>query len=180
MISLFKILTELLIENNIEKNILKTTYTKPIVNAIKEKRKITFSYYGPRKPEKARVRPGRRIKVEPYAIGLSKKGNLILRAWVEPPSVSKRGFEHTNWRTFLISRIKNIEILGEFFDGNRPGFKQGNDGSMSTTYISLSKIKNKVTNKDTDKNTKDKNIDKNKDIKDTDKDTKDDKTVQPT
>jgi hypothetical protein len=36
----------------VEQNILKTTQTKPIVNAIKNKRKITFDYYGPRKPKK--------------------------------------------------------------------------------------------------------------------------------
>lgn len=122
-----------------ENSILKTSYTKPLVDAIKNRRKITFDYYGPRKPKKDSVRPGRRIKAEPYAIGLSKKGNLILRAWVEPPSVSKKGFAKTNWRTFMISRTKNMTILDEIFDGNRPGYKQGNDNSMTVTYVSLDK-----------------------------------------
>jgi len=122
-----------------ENSILKTSYTKPLVDAIKNRRKITFDYYGPRKPKKDSVRPGRRIKAEPYAIGLSKKGNLILRAWVEPPSVSKKGFAKTNWRTFMISRTKNMTILDEVFDGNRHGYKQGNDNSMTVTYVSLDK-----------------------------------------
>lgn len=122
-----------------ENAILKTSYTKPLVDAIKNRRKITFDYYGPRKPKKDSVRPGKRIKAEPYAIGLSKKGNLILRAWVEPPSVSKKGFAKTNWRTFMISRTKNMNILDEIFDGNRPGYKQGNDNSMTVTYVSLDK-----------------------------------------
>jgi hypothetical protein len=121
----------------VEQNVLRTTQTKPIVDAIKNKRKITFDYYGPQKPKKDSVRPGRRIKVEPYAIGLSKKGNLILRAWIEPPSVSKKGFDKTKWRTFMITRMRNITITDETYPGNRPGYKEGNDKSMSVTYVSL-------------------------------------------
>jgi hypothetical protein len=121
----------------VEQNILKTTQTKPIVDAIKNKRKITFDYYGPRKPKKDSVRPGKRIKVEPYAIGLSKKGNLILRAWIEPPSVSKKGFDKTKWRTFMVTRMKNLVVTDETYLGNRPGYKQGDDNSMTVTYVSL-------------------------------------------
>jgi hypothetical protein len=123
----------------VEQNILKTTQTKPIVDAIKNKRKITFDYYGPRKPKKDSVRPGKRIKAEPYAIGLSKKGNLIVRAWVEPPSISKKGFNKTKWRTFMVTRIKNLVITDESYIGNRPGYNEGNDKSMTVTYVSLNK-----------------------------------------
>jgi hypothetical protein len=126
-----------LFEFLVEQNILKTTQTKPIVDAIKNKRKITFDYYGPRKPKKDSVRPGRRIKAEPYAIGLSKKGKLIVRMWIEPPSISKKGFNKTKWRTFMIARMKNITITDETFVGDRPGYKQGDDGSMTVTYVSL-------------------------------------------
>jgi hypothetical protein len=126
-----------LFEFLVEQNILKTTQTKPIVDAINKKRKITFDYYGPRKPKKDSVRPGRRIKAEPYAIGLSKKGKLIVRMWIEPPSISKKGFDKTKWRTFMIARMKNIVITDETFVGDRPGYKQGDDGSMSVTYVSL-------------------------------------------
>ena len=116
-------------------NILKTTSNKPIVDAIKNRRKITFNYFGPRKPKKDSVRPGKRVKVEPVAMGLSKKGNLIIRAWVEPPSVTKTGFGKGNWRTFILSRAKNIEITDETFDSKRPQYKEGNDNSMSVTYV---------------------------------------------
>lgn len=118
-----------------EQNILKTTQTKPIVDAIKNRRKITFDYYGPRIPKKDSVRPGKRIKVEPVAIGLSKRGNLILRAWVEPPSVTKSGFEKGKWRTFMVTRAKNIQITDEIFNTKRPSYKDGNDGSMTVTYV---------------------------------------------
>lgn len=118
-----------------EQNILKTTKTKPIVDAIKNRRKITFDYYGPRKPAKDSVKPGKRVKVEPVAMGLSKKGNLIIRAWVEPPSVTKTGFGKGNWRTFILSRARNVEITDETFDSKRPQYKEGSDNSMTVTYV---------------------------------------------
>lgn len=118
-----------------EQNILKTTKTKPIVDAIKNRRKITFDYYGPRKPAKDSVKPGKRVKVEPVAMGLSKKGNLIIRAWVEPPSVTKTGFGKGNWRTFILARTRNVEITDETFDSKRPQYKEGSDNSMTVTYV---------------------------------------------
>jgi hypothetical protein len=100
-----------------EQVVLQGTRTKPIVNAIKNKTPITFYYSGPRKPKKDSVKPGTRIRAEIVAIGLSKKGNLIVRGWVQPPSVSKRGFEEHGWRTFMVSRMSNIQILtDETFD----------------------------------------------------------------
>lgn len=128
-------------------NILKTTSNKPIVDAIKNRRKITFDYYGPRKPKKDSVRPGKRIKVEPVAMGLSKKGNLIIRAWVEPPSVTKTGFGKGNWRTFILSRTKNVEITDETFDMKRPQYKEGNDNSMSVTYVTSDWTKKPIIKK---------------------------------
>ena len=127
-----KVIEHIIVEAD---NILKTTSNKPIVDAIKNRRKITFDYYGPRKPKKDSVKPGKRIKVEPVAMGLSKRGNLIIRAWVEPPSVSKTGFGKGNWRTFMLARTKNVEITDETFDSKRPQYKEGDDKSMSVTYV---------------------------------------------
>jgi hypothetical protein len=132
----------------LESSILSTSKTKPIVNAIKNKNKISFMYNGPRKPEKIRVLPGKRINAEPVAIGLSKKGNLVVRAWVGPPSVSKKGFAKTNWRTFMVSRMYNVQISTDTFDP-KPGYKQGNDRSMSVTYVSTDKSKKPTVKKPT-------------------------------
>ena len=72
-------------------------------------------------------------------MGLSKGGNVIVRAYVQPPSVSKKGFSKTNWRTFRIDRMSNLQILqDETFDITRPGYKEGaesNSGPMVTTYV---------------------------------------------
>jgi len=105
---------------------------RAIANAIKKRHPISFFYNGPR----GEVQPGRRIKAEMVALGLSKKGKMIVRAWVQPPSRSKTGFEKNNWRTFILSRMSQIEIFDqETFDQKRPGYKEGDDNSMTVTYV---------------------------------------------
>jgi hypothetical protein len=96
---------------------------------------ITFYYSGPQKPKKDSVKNGYRVKAEAVALGLSKQGNLIVRAWVQPPSVSKKGFAKHGWRTFIIGRMSNVEITDEVFNGKRPEYKEGSDNSMTTTYV---------------------------------------------
>jgi hypothetical protein len=105
---------------------------RSIANAIKKRHPVSFFYNGPR----GEVQAGRRIKAEMVALGISKKGKMIVRAWVQPPSRSKTGFEKNNWRTFLLSRMTQIEIFDEeTFDVKRPGYKEGDDNSMITTYV---------------------------------------------
>jgi hypothetical protein len=118
-----------------EQSILKTTKTKPIVDAIKNRKKITFYYSGPRKPKKDSVKPGYRVKAEAVALGLSKKGNLVMRAYVQPPSTSKKGFAKHGWRTFMLSRMNSPEITDEIFNEKRPGYKEGPDSGLSVTYV---------------------------------------------
>ena len=123
--------------------LLKTTKLKPIVDAIKNRKKLTFYYSGPYKPRKDSVKRGKRIDVEGVALGLSKKGNLILRGWVDSPSVTKKGYNKTHWRTFMLSRMRNIEISNETFDAKRPDYKEGDDNSMSVTYVTTDWTKTK-------------------------------------
>jgi hypothetical protein len=113
--------------------------SKPLVDAIKNRNPVTFYYSGPRTPEKDSVKSGVRIRAEVVAMGLSKKGNLIVRAYVQPPSVSKKGYNKTNWRTFIVDRMSNINVIeNENFDNKRPGYKEGiesKNGPMVTTYV---------------------------------------------
>jgi hypothetical protein len=118
-----------------EQNILRTSKTKPIVDAIKNRNKISFFYSGPRKPAKNSVKPGNRINAEAVALGLNKKGNLVVRAYVQPPSVSKKGFDKTGWRTFMVGRMSNLKVSDSKFDQKRPDYKEGDDKSMSVTYV---------------------------------------------
>jgi hypothetical protein len=118
-----------------EQSILKTTRTKPIVDAIKNRKKITFYYSGPKKPKKDSVKSGYRVKAEAVALGLSKKGNLVMRAYVQPPSTSKKGFEKHGWRTFILSRMSGTQITDEVFNEKRPAYKEGDDNGLSVTYV---------------------------------------------
>lgn len=127
---------EKLLSNIIEEqNVTKTTKTKPIVDAIKNRNKISFYYSGPRKPKKDSVKPGYRVKAEAVALGVSKRGNLIVRAYVQPPSTSKTGFGKHGWRTFMVSRMNNVQITDEIFNEKRPGYNSNDDRSMTTTYV---------------------------------------------
>jgi len=113
--------------------------SKTLINAIKERHPVTFYYTGPQTPKKDAVLPGTRIRAEVVALGLSKKGNLMVRAWVQPPSTSKKGFKKHGWRTFLVNRMSSLRVLNdETFDDTRPGYKEGEEsknGPMSVTYV---------------------------------------------
>ena len=101
---------EEIIEEQNDSALLKTSKNKPLVDAIVNRHPITFYYSGPRKPKKKSVKAGYRVKAEPVALGAHKStGNLIVRAYIDDPSASKRGTpskvgkEKANygWRTFL-------------------------------------------------------------------------------
>jgi hypothetical protein len=109
--------------------------TQPLINAIKKRNTVTFYYSGPMKPKKDSVKRGTRYKAEVMALGLTKKGYMAIRAYVQPPSTSKKGFKKHGWRTFLVTRMSNIQINSdEVFDTKRPGYKEGDDRSFSVTY----------------------------------------------
>jgi hypothetical protein len=124
----------------LEQLALKTTALQPLVNAVKNRKRITFDYYGPLKPKKDSVLPGRRVNVEPVAIGLSKKNNMILRGYVPSNTKSKKGFNKTNWRTFLVSRMRNLQVSNETFEKRPTPYKEGPEnanGPMKVTYLSV-------------------------------------------
>jgi hypothetical protein len=122
-----------------EADFLKGRKTKPLVNAITNRNPITFYYSGPKESGKEGVKAGTRVRGEAVAMGLSKGGNIIVRVFVQPPSVSKKGFARGNWRTFRVDRMSNIQVLAdETFDKMRPGYKEGDEsssGPMVTTYV---------------------------------------------
>jgi len=103
-----------------------------IANAVKKRNPVSFFYNGPRNT----VQAGKRVRAELVALGLSKKGNMVVRAWVDQPSKSKTGFQKGNWRTFMVGRMNQVEIYDEeTFDQKREGYKEGDDKSMSVTYV---------------------------------------------
>jgi hypothetical protein len=129
MVNLRKIINILLNEAS-----PKTSIRSRLENAIKNRFPVSFYYKGP----SGEVLPGRRIKVELVASGLTKKGNLAVRGYVQPPSVSKKGFQKHGWRTFLVDRIASGSLNvyeDEQFNEKRPEYKEGDDSSFSVTYV---------------------------------------------
>ena len=138
-----KIFTELISE---QEEPPKGRKTSPLVDAITNRHPITFYYSGPRET----VLSGVRVRAEAVAMGLSKGGNVIVRAFVLPPSVSKKGFKSkrtqsgseipaNHWRTFRVDRMSNIKVITDsVFNEKRPGYNEGPEskqGPMVTTYV---------------------------------------------
>jgi hypothetical protein len=122
-------------------NILKSILTeapngsirKRLESAILNRNPVSFYYNGPRED----VLAGRRIKTELVAMGLTKKGNLVVRGWVQPPSTSKKGFGKHGWRLFILERMSGVQIYdNETFNEKRPDYTEGkDDGSLTVTYV---------------------------------------------
>lgn len=102
-----------------------------LIRAIKNRNPVSFYYNG----EKGEVLPGRRIKAELVALGVTKKGNVVARGWVQPPSVSKRGFKEHGWRMFILDNMSGIQIYeDETFNTKRPGLNPTGDKSLTSVY----------------------------------------------
>ena len=130
----------------LEQELPKGRKSNQLVKAITNRNPITFYYSGPREGKDS-VKPGVRLRAEAVSMGLSKGGNIIIRAFVQPPSVSKKGYGKTGWRTFRIDRMSNINILDETFDEKRPGYKEGDEstsGPMVKTYVTTDWSKKSV------------------------------------
>lgn len=112
---------------------------KRLKDAIINRHPVSFYYNGP----KGEVLPGRRVRAELVAMGLTKKGNTVVRGWVQPPSVSKKGFNNSNqntpeygWRLFIISRMSGINIYeDETFNQKRPGYNENGDKSLTSIEV---------------------------------------------
>jgi hypothetical protein len=91
-----------------------------IVNAIRTKSLIKINYF-----------PGERV-VEPHAIGRSKDGNILFRAY-QRSGASASG-EHACWKLFRIDRAGHIQEMWEEFAGPRPQYNP-NDSAMKGGII---------------------------------------------
>ncbi|MBU1288841.1 MAG: WYL domain-containing protein [Alphaproteobacteria bacterium] len=82
-----------------------------IKNAIRERKKLTI-YYAPGERE-----------IEPHALGTSKDGNILLRAFQTAGASASN--EHKDWKLFRIDRMGGASGNGGEFNGPRPDYKKG-------------------------------------------------------
>jgi predicted DNA-binding transcriptional regulator YafY len=100
--------------------------------SIEDKQKIVMYYDGDEPGGK-----GLRL-IEPVALGRSKKGNLVLRAW-DDEGASHRGYLGTRpmpgWRLFKLDKILSYKPTGENFNTPRPNFNPTGDKDMTNIII---------------------------------------------
>ncbi len=72
--------------------------------------------------------------VEPYRYGRSVMGHDLLRAF-QRHGQSKSG-ESVGWKTFRVSEIEQLQLIGEHFESARPSYSRGESG-MTEIYCQV-------------------------------------------
>jgi predicted DNA-binding transcriptional regulator YafY len=102
-------------------------------------RKVCIVYYDGDEPGGRGLR-----EIEPVALGKSKAGNLVMRAW------DREGASHTGykgeqplpgWRLFRLDKVLSCKPSGEVYNEPRPNYNFNGDKSM-TTIITIAKFDN--------------------------------------
>lgn len=102
-------------------------------------RKVCIIYYDGDEPGGRGIR-----EIEPVALGKSKAGNLVCRAW------DREGASHTaykgeqplpGWRLFRLDKILSCKPSGEIYNTSRPNYNFNGDRSM-TNVITIARFDN--------------------------------------
>ncbi len=103
-----------------------------VQNSIKQKKLVVIYYDG-----KDNGGKGYRT-IEPVCLGISKKGNLVLRAWeTEGSSFSDRneGNYLPGWRFFRLDKIFTYKPTRDNFYVERPNYNKNGDKSMTRVIV---------------------------------------------
>ncbi len=112
--------------------ILEIASIESVQSAIKGRKVCTINYDGDEPGGK-----GLR-EIEPVALGKSKAGNLVMRAW------DREGASHTGylgekplpgWRMFRLDKILSLKPTGEVYNQPRPNYNFNGDKSMSQVIV---------------------------------------------
>ena len=103
-----------------------------IQKSIRDRRVVTLYYDGDDPGGK-----GLRT-IEPVAVGYSKRGNLVLRAW-DYEGASHRGYTGEkplpSWRFFRVDKIFTYKLTSATFNTPRPGYNKTGDKSMTKMIL---------------------------------------------
>jgi hypothetical protein len=92
-----------------------------IISAIKNREEISFTYSGLHRV------------AQPAAVGVSRACNEVLRCYQTEGEHIATGHE---WDLCTVSKIQHLEVTGDNFNNNPPGYKSGDKG-MSNIYNEL-------------------------------------------
>ena len=118
--------------NSLRGLLLEIASVETIQDAIK-KREVCIIYYDGDEPGGRGLR-----EIEPVALGKSKAGNLVCRAW------DREGASHTGykgeqplpgWRLFRLDKILSCKPSGEIYNTPRPNYNFNGDKSMTSVII---------------------------------------------
>ena len=121
--------------------ILEVASVESVQNAINRRQVVSMNYDG--NPDGGQ---GFRA-LEPVALGRSKRGNLVMRAW------DREGASHTaktkkqplpGWRMFRLDKIFSLKPTGEVYNQPHPGYNFNGDKSM-VSVITIAKFNNTPT-----------------------------------
>lgn len=102
-----------------------------VQRSIKQKNVITINYQGEEYGKGLR-------DIEPVCLGVSKAGNMVLRAW------ERQGVSHSEkvegnpipgWRLFRLDKILTYQPQGDKFTEMRPKYNPNGDKLMSSVII---------------------------------------------
>lgn len=112
--------------------LLEIASLETVQDAIKRRQVCTINYDGD-EPGGKGIR-----EIEPVALGKSKAGNLVMRAW-DSEGASHTGFKGEqplpSWRLFRLDKILSMKPTGEIYNTPRPGYNFNGDKSMTSVII---------------------------------------------
>lgn len=76
--------------------------------------------------------------IEPVCVGISKKGNMVLRAWETEGSswsAQNEGNYLPGWRFFRLDKIFTYKPTMDNFTEVRPGYNPNGDKSMTQVFL---------------------------------------------
>lgn len=118
--------------DSLKQVIVEVASIESIVDCIKNK-KVCIIYYDGDEPGGRGLR-----EIEPVALGTSKAGNKVVRAW-DREGASHRGYLGTKplpgWRLFRLDKILTLKPSSENFTEIRPNFNPNGDKSMNSIII---------------------------------------------
>jgi hypothetical protein len=118
-----KLIQEESIQSDLKALLLEAATKNDIVKYIKDRRIINFRYDSPVDPNNE----GYYRNIEPFVLGVSKAGNLVLRAWQHNLSSSVTGTQ-PNWRLFRLDGISEILPVNHKFPSDIKTIKQTRPG----------------------------------------------------
>lgn len=117
--------------NNLKSIITEIAAVNDVQDAIKNKKVIIINYDGEEYGKGYR-------EIEPVCLGISKRGNQVLRAWEREGSSHSKTVEGNpipGWRMFKLVDILTFKPTGDNFYEMRPNYNPNGDRSMTSVIV---------------------------------------------